>query len=340
MSDILRYIPRTAKKTPSGWWTFNAPCCVHRGESRDTRKRGGVIVDGENWSYHCFNCGFKTRFVSGETLSLKTKKFLSWLGLPEEEINRINLASIRNKTLIDVVHDREHKHEYTLMHSLNFEEHQLPDGARLITEQDKRYVNYLRNERGMSLNDYPFYITPLSPGRNKNRIIIPYHYDNKVVGWTSRYLDSRSPKYLNEHQQEGYLFGTELQQDSWQNIIVVEGTFDAISIRGTATLHNNLNEKQIAWLRQSGKDVIVVPDQDKAGLNIIQSAIDAGFYVSLPKWDKHIKDVNQAVSYYGRSGCLLSILHAKQNNKIKVQLEVNALIRRKELDVKNFRIHS
>lgn len=339
MFDILQYLPQNARKTPSGWWTFNAPCCVHRGESRDKRKRGGVIQDGENWSYHCFNCGFKTRFVMGQTLSYKTKKFLSWLGLPEEEIQRINLESIRNKAFTDVAQEREAHHEYSLTHSLKFEEHKLPENARPLTEHDKEFVAYLQSERGLSIEDYPFYISPGDRGRNKNRIIIPYYYNGNTVGWTSRYLDSRYPKYINEHQQEGFLFGTEMQDPDWQNVVVTEGTFDAIAIRGVAVLHNELNDKQIAQLRRMGKDVIIVPDQDKAGLQIIQPALDAGFYVSLPEWPAEIKDINQAVAYYGRAGCLLSILQAKQNNKIKVQMAVNALVRRKIPDVKNYRIH-
>jgi hypothetical protein len=339
MLDILHYIPQNARKTPSGWWTFNAPCCVHQGESRDKRKRGGVILDGENWSYHCFNCGFKTRFVMGQTLSLKTKKLLSWLGVPEDEIQRINLESIRNKQYMDIVHDREHDREYAALYSLSFNEYPLPYAARTLTEHDKKFLSYLQNERGLTITDYPFYVTPSETGRNKTRIIIPYYHNEQVVGWTSRYLDDRTPKYVNEHQQEGFIFGMQMQDPSWQNIIVTEGVFDAISISGVAVLHNELNEKQIFQLRRTGKDVIVVPDQDKAGLQIIQPAIDAGFYVSIPNWDNNIKDVNDAVRYYGKVGSLLSILHAKENNKIKIQMAVNAMIRRKIADAEGFRIH-
>ena len=93
MIDILQYLPPRTRKSPSGWFTFNAPCCIHNGESQDKRKRGGLILDGEDWAYHCFNCGFKTRFVNGKQLSLKSRKFLSWLGVDEETIKKINLDS-------------------------------------------------------------------------------------------------------------------------------------------------------------------------------------------------------------------------------------------------------
>jgi hypothetical protein len=56
MIDILSYIPQKRKQTSSGWVSFNAPCCVHTGESADRRSRGGVKQQEDDWSYHCFNC--------------------------------------------------------------------------------------------------------------------------------------------------------------------------------------------------------------------------------------------------------------------------------------------
>ena len=79
MFDILQYLPPRTRKSPSGWFTFNCPACIHNGETPDKRKRGGIILDGDNWSFHCFNCQFKTRFVNGHQLSLKSQKFLGWL---------------------------------------------------------------------------------------------------------------------------------------------------------------------------------------------------------------------------------------------------------------------
>ena len=70
VSDILAlYLPAKRKTTPSGWTSFNAPCCVHNNENADTRGRGGVIYEGDNVSYHCFNCGFKASWQHGSNLS-------------------------------------------------------------------------------------------------------------------------------------------------------------------------------------------------------------------------------------------------------------------------------
>ena len=37
------YIPRKNKITPSGWTSFNAPCCVYNGHRADNRGRGGFM---------------------------------------------------------------------------------------------------------------------------------------------------------------------------------------------------------------------------------------------------------------------------------------------------------
>ena len=36
-STILTSLPTGRKKTPSGWISFNAPCCVHNGETADKK---------------------------------------------------------------------------------------------------------------------------------------------------------------------------------------------------------------------------------------------------------------------------------------------------------------
>jgi len=49
VSDLLNvYLPAKRKTTPSGWTSFNAPCCVHNNENADTRGRGGVIYEGDD----------------------------------------------------------------------------------------------------------------------------------------------------------------------------------------------------------------------------------------------------------------------------------------------------
>ena len=53
-NTILTSLPANRKKTPSGWISFNAPCCVHNGETADKKKRGGIMASADGTiSYHC-----------------------------------------------------------------------------------------------------------------------------------------------------------------------------------------------------------------------------------------------------------------------------------------------
>jgi len=78
-------------------------------------------------------------------------------------------------------------------------------------------------------------------------------------------------------------------------------------------------------LKNLNRKIIVVPDQDKSGMEVINKALDYGFYISIPEWDEGVKDVNDAVIKYGKLPTLLSILQSASNSKAKIE------IRRKQL---------
>jgi hypothetical protein len=240
----------------------------------------------------------------------------------------MSLDSIRNRGMESFLTARS-LHE---TQSSQFKEVKLPVNSRLITPNDKIFDTYLKN-RGLSITDYPFRITPNDIGRNKNRIIIPYTYKNKAVGWTSRFLDTRKPKYLNEHQQAGYLFGLDFQKPNWQYAIVAEGVLDAISINCLAVMHNEFTEQQLAILHRLGKEIIVVPDQDKAGMVLFNESMEQGFSISVPNWGKNnknkwITDINDAIQQYGKITTLLSIIHAKEPSKILNLMALNNMKKR------------
>ena len=80
--NVVSLLPPRRKTTPSGWTSFDAPCCVHNGESQDKRGRGGIITQGDGTvSYHCFNCNFKTGWKPGGHLGYKMRKLISWLAV-------------------------------------------------------------------------------------------------------------------------------------------------------------------------------------------------------------------------------------------------------------------
>ena len=246
-----------------------------------------------------------------------------WSGIDDSQISKWNLESLQNKDLIDVVIAKRKKLK------IKFKEVSLPDNTEMIcldNPEHKKYADYLRS-RGLGIHDYPFLITPSDEGRNNNRIIIPYTYENKIVGHISRYLDNRIPKYIKE-QQPGYVFGLDLQKPEYEVCLVFEGIIDALSFNGCALTHETISDEQAELLRRLNRRIIVVPDMDKTGLDIIDRALELGFQVSLPDWGEGVKDANDALLKYGRLPTLLSILENATSSKIKLQMMRNKLDKR------------
>ena len=317
MIDVVSFIPGKRKQTSSGWISFNAPCCIHRGDTQDKRQRGGIKpgTDG-SWSYHCFNCGYTASFVLGRNLTFKARRLLEWMNVPQEEIERINLESLKHKSIEGLLDERQAI--VNQLHNVTFEDRDLPADTQPLNEAAEKYLQ----TRCVPL-DYPFlYKTMPRPG-----VVIPFTHDNQVVGHTTRFLDDRTPRYIQDIQH-GYVFGTDLQKADWQSVIVVEGVFDALSINGLAVLHAEINDAQVRLIRSLGREVVVVPDQDEAGMKLVDRAVELGWSVSMPEWPADVKDVNDAVIRWGRLATLLTIMQAKETSKIKIELRKKQLVKR------------
>jgi hypothetical protein len=317
MIDVVSFLPGKRKQTASGWISFNAPCCIHRGDTQDKRQRGGIkpAPDG-SWSYHCFNCGYTASFVLGRNLTFKARKLLEWLNVPREEIERINLESLKHKSMEGLLSERQEI--VNRLQSIEFEDRDLPTITQPLNEQALYYLQQRKIP-----TDYPFlYKTMPRPG-----VVIPFTYNNQVVGHTTRFLDDRTPRYIQDIQH-GYVFGTDLQKSNWQSAIVVEGVFDALSINGLAVLHAEINDAQVRLIRSLGREIIVVPDQDEAGTKLVDRAVELGWAVSMPNWPAGVKDVNDAVIRLGKLGALISIMQSKETSKIKIELRKKQLVKR------------
>jgi hypothetical protein len=250
----------------------------------------------------------------GRNLTFKARKFLAWLMVPQEEIERINLESLKYKSINGIL---ESRHAVEKPADICFEECDLPADTEELSVEAIQYLT----RRSISL-DYPF----LFKAKPRPGIVIPFTHDNQVVGNCVRFLDDRTPKYLND-MQSGYVFGTDLQRNSWQSVLVMEGVFDALSIGGLAVLHAEINDAQVRVIRSLGREVVVVPDQDAAGMKLVDRAMELGWSVSMPEWGDAVKDVNDAVIKYGRLGALLIIMQARETSKIKIELRKKQIVK-------------
>lgn len=313
LSTLLTLLPPNRKNTSGGWVSFNAVCCHHKGEKPDTRKRGGIKTESDTWTYHCFNCGFKAGWSPGKLLSSNTKQLFKWLGLSDNDIGKLGIVALKHQESMPQM-------TKTLNFTLN--EIPLPEDSKTLTswitegEDVTSMIEYLLS-RGMSIDWYDWMWNP-APGY-KDRILIPFYQDGKVVGYTGRKITEGKPKYLTD-SQSGYVFNLDRQSRDRQYVIVTEGQFDAIAIDGVAIMTNEPNDTQVARLQALGREIICVPDRDRPGAKMLKHAIKNNWTVSLPPWGDDVKDVADAVKKYGRLYVLATILHYKVAGEIKINL--------------------
>lgn len=311
----LAALPPNRKQTPSGWISFNAPCCHHRGNRADDRKRGGVMLEGEGFIYNCFNCGFKAGWQEGSVLGEHARQLFAWLGMPENDILKLAFDAFRNKKDILSL-DRQP--------SFILNEVDLPPNCRKFDEVEDitdpdflDVVDYVVNQRKMGIDWYDWMWS--TEAGYRDRVILPFYHQGKIVGYTGRKVKDGKPKYLTQ-AQPGYVFNLSAQPVDRKYVVLVEGQFDAVAVDGVAVMHNDPNEAQIARIKALGREVIVVPDRDRPGAKMVKAALEHGWSVSMPPWDNDIKDVADAVRRYGRLYTLATILYYRESNQIKIQL--------------------
>lgn len=311
-AELLSYLPFKRKQTSSGWMSFDAPCCIHNGETADTRQRGGFINHGAGFTYHCFNCGFKTSWQPGRQLNGKNKKLFRWLNVPTSKVNEWSLEALKLLNSDDASSFVQHEFQEGLLppDSIPLEQ------ALLEYPESVSCLEYIL-ERGYELDDCAWHYCPM-PGYT-DRIIIPFYHQKKLIGYTARKVTKGSPKYLSE-SQSGYVFNIDNQHFSNKVVLVTEGPFDAIAVNGVGLLTNLPNDHQRAIINSLGKTVVVVPDRDHTGMGLVQYAMDNEWLVAIPPWEDDIKDASDAFNRYGKLFTIKSILDTATDNKIKLEL--------------------
>lgn len=319
IDNIKTIIPGKHKMAAKGWISFNAQCCTHVGETRDTRSRGGFLFpDDGSVVYHCFNCGYKAGWKPGAHLSYKMRRLLQWMGMDENQVRLLVFQAMRSIDYEVVASEMKTK-------NISFPPIALPDGAKVVeweefNFQDQDFLeikNYI-STRGFELDEYDWY---WSKDRfYKKRLIIPLTWNKNIVGFTARSVgDKVSPKYIN-HIPSDYVFGLDNQSQTSKFAIVCEGVFDAIAVNGLAVLTNDINSNKCEIIDSLGKEIIVVPDRDKSGGKLIEIALEYGWSVAFPEWDKKIKDCSDAHKSYGKLFTLKSILANRYDNKLKIEI--------------------
>ncbi len=310
-TTLESHLPPKRKKTPSGWTSFNAPCCHHNGETQDNRARGGIMYQGDGAvQYHCFNCGFKANFTPGRYLSNRFRKLLTWLSVSSSEIGKLSMQAMR------LTQEITPESKTTKVEDIDFKYQPLPKDAQPITTQQP-CIDYLASRGFATTDDFKFYYSPTM----KTRVIVPIHWQHKPIGFVARGMSTDiKPKYYAQ-VQPGSLFNLDAQHWSRKFVILVEGVFDAIMLDAVAILGSEINAKQKQQIDALNRKVIIVPDRDRAGSKLIDQACDWGWSVSMPPWHDGIKDVNNAVLKYGKVLTMQAILNHTHDTKTKIKVK-------------------
>ena len=327
-NTILTAGPANKKKTPSGWLSFNAPCCVHNGETQDKKKRGGIMTSADGTiSYHCFNCGYKASYIIGRRLTQKMRQFMGYLGIPDDTIKKLAIEAMR---------EEESDTKYEKKKFVNFKKKDLPKFSRrldqwleeytvgtMATEQQNKIdklLNYLAG-RGIGADWYDFMYSNDTYWDVDKRLLIPFYWRGDIVGFTGRmFEESDKVKYYTD-VQPGYVFNMDAQDWTRKFVLVTEGPFDAITVSGVSILGSEINDTQRELIDGLNRQVIVVPDRDAPGEKLINQAIEFGWSVAFPEWDEKVEDVADAVLKYGRLFTIQSILKTTESNKFKIDLK-------------------
>jgi hypothetical protein len=318
---------RKTKHTQSGWISGNAACCHHNGHNTDLRGRAGMIASDGGVSYHCFNCGFTAGWQPGRRITLKMRKLLGWLGVDEDDVRRLSLFALSN---LDASLDIRKEAIYELP---KFEPRVPCPGNNLLDwlsaeqsmedrQQVSKIINYI-DARGLGdrLDQLHW-----SPEENlRNRVLVPFSFLNQPMGYSGRLIFDGRPKYYSDHPPH-FVYGYDNQKVNAKFCLVMEGLFDALGVDGLAVTSNECSEEQALIIDSLNREVIVVPDRDKAGKQLVLDAMKYGWNVAFPDWAPNIKDASDAVRTYGQLFTMSSILDSVETSNLKIQLRLRKWI--------------
>ena len=321
---LIRWLPGGRKKGGSGWEIMNCLVCHLNGEpSRDTKRKAGIIFAGPTFTYHCFRCGAKANWKPGYLITKKLEELLFAAGCPKLDIQQLKMQArkLRQETDIqEFVYDD---------FKINFDEIELPDGAKSITEWAEdpsekflEVAEYLIGRKTRSFDNF-YWVNQLK-NQMLNRVIIPFYFNDKIVGYTARFIKEKIPNHITKYHTNcpnGFLFNNQYIDDRDRKyVLLVEGPFDALAIDGVAFMSNKPTVKQVSWLNDSRKEIVLIPDKDRAGMEAISVALENGWSVSFPEWEG-VDDVDNAVNKYGAIWTVKNILENRTNDSTGIQVK-------------------
>lgn len=305
LEDVIRSQVMLDQPHGTGFCPVLCPVCSDHGKKG---KRAGFKFDGDVTIYSCFNCGIKAVYDPNEhgQLSHKMMQILTSFGIQESDLNGVMFHALEMRNKPTGALPTPEKQMNLTPATVQLPDHFYKLGTRDNAQSELAEI-HLEEKRGMTSNDYTFYMSDYKDW--KARLIIPIYRNNKLIFYQGRdLLNSRSNKYKSVNTPRDCIFYGYDQIDKYSQdpLFIVEGFFDAYVIDGIATLSNELTTQQTEILRRCPRPKVVIPDRRGNGFVLANQAIKEGWSVAFPDIGG-CKDVSEAVQKYGKLYVLKSI---------------------------------
>lgn len=313
--ELIQQYISLGPESPGGWRPVRCLVC------NDHSDRGGFKNEAGTTSYNCFNCGHTAKAIDGQPLSKKFRDTLDAFHVPREAVRTIVSDMFFNK-----VEAEDHTLESLTKLKLTTPEVALPEGCIPLLS-DSHYdlqdpiLEYLIG-RNIDPTRANFMVS--TEKRYKDRVIIPYYRDKKVIYWQARHIDNTvKPRYLNcVATKDAVMYGYDrLNEYNTAPLFVTEGVFNAVLVNGLALTSSTLNAAKIEILKRTRRRLIFVRDRDAKGDMLSEQVLENGWEVTTV--DPRVNDINDSVNKFGLSYTAYYLMKNAQTPTNKIASSIN-----------------
>jgi len=274
---LLESVLGTSNKTSRGNYSFKCPFCTHHKNKLEIN----CITNAKSENpWHCWVCEAKGKTIRSLFKNAK---------IPDNKVAELNMIIAPGKEYKQVTTTLELPKEFISLTDIV--------ENKITTIESKHAIKFLR-KRGITPEDIIKYnIGFCNDGPYKERVIIPSYDENGIVNYfIARTYKDGPTKYKNPPVDAKSAIGWELYINWDAPIILVEGMFDALTIkRNVIPLFGKIiHEKLMKKLVRSSVNRIYIaldPDAIKNAFKYAEQLMAYGKEVFLVELDG--KDANE-----------------------------------------------